>query len=148
MAVYLMIGGVLLAGILYWRDLRRASAIRVLASQAGFHYLGNALPRSFPLQGPLEDVASAWNVIDGERKGVRIIAFDCQIGTGKSSWRRTVIAAEAGYDVFGATAFDVDLPVERSGDWVILFRPRSFSVMPVGLMPVAELEARLKAIAT
>jgi hypothetical protein len=43
----------------------------------------------------------AWNVIEGKGHGVRVVAFDCRLGTGKGSWRRSVIAAEGSAEVFG-----------------------------------------------
>src|SRR5438270_12876238 len=88
---------------------RRAAAIQRLALQLGFHYLGRAVPASLTLSGTQLAYAKAiWNLIDGERQGMRIIVFDCRIGGGKGSWRCTAIAADATTDVFGAVKFDTD----------------------------------------
>ena len=142
-----LIGAGLLLAILYLRQSRRAAAIRALATQLGFHYLGRGVPRSLTLNGTqLDGATSLWNVIDGERQGVRVIAFDCRIGAGKGSWRRTVIAAESDGDVFGAVPFDRDIMVERSGNWIILYQPKAFSLIPPGLMSVTEIEAHLNAV--
>ena len=71
----------------------RAEAIRALATRSGMHYLGKALPRSLTLEGtPFHSFSKVWNVIDGEPRGTRIMAFDCQVGVGRGSWRRSVIA--------------------------------------------------------
>ena len=79
---------------------QRAAAIRGMAIRSGFHYLGDALPRSLTLYGtPFDHASKVWKVIDGEPRGIRIIAFDCQIGVGKGSWRPTVIAVEGGSDL-------------------------------------------------
>jgi hypothetical protein len=142
-----LIGAGLLLAILYIRQRRRSAAIRALAIRSGFNYLGRALPRTLTLNGtPIDSATSTWNVIDGERHGIRVIAFDCQIGAGKGSWRRTVIAAESAADVFGAVSFNRDLQADRSGNWLILYQPKAFSPIPLGLMPVTELEAQLNAI--
>ena len=72
-----------------------------------------------------------------------MVAFDCQLGTGKGSWRRSVIAAEGSAD-FGM--FNPEFTVERSGAWVLSYQSKAVSLIPAGLMPVAEIEARLNAI--
>jgi hypothetical protein len=79
---------------------------------------------------PFDGTTSVWNIIDGERHGIRIVAFDCQIGVGKGSWRRTVIAAETAVEAFGAAAFNLDLTVDRSGNWMIMYQPRTVSLIP------------------
>ena len=123
---------------------RRKVAIRALAVRFGFRYLGSALPRILTLSGtPLGRATLWWNVMFGERNGIRVIAFDCRFG---SRCRRTVIAAEASTDVFGATTFNTDLAVGRSGDWMILYQRNPLSLIEPSLMPVAEIEAHLNAI--
>lgn len=74
-----------------------------------------------------------------------MISFDCRIGTGKGSWRRTVIAVQASPDVFGTT-FNPDLVIERAGEWSIMYEPWKLSLIPAGLMPVSEIEGHLDAI--
>ena len=34
----------------------------------------------------LQGATAVWNVIDGERNKIRVVAFDCRIGVGKGSW--------------------------------------------------------------
>jgi hypothetical protein len=86
----------------------------------------------------------AWNVIEGKGHGVRVVAFDCRLGTGKGSWRRSVIAAEGSAEVFGM--FNPELAAERSGGWVLLYQPKAVSLIPKGLMTVTEIEACLTAV--
>jgi hypothetical protein len=137
----------LLAGILYWRHRRRANAIRALANRLGFTYMGKSLPLSVTVRGTaLERLGSAWNVIQGKRHDVGVIAFDCRIGMGKTSWRRTVIAAQTDADIFGTVKFNRDLTVERSGSWMFLYEPKAVSLIPSGLMSVDEIEAHLNTI--
>jgi len=142
----LLVGVGLLFAVLYLRERRRSETIQALAIRSGFNYLGRGVPRSLSLDGtPIERTSSIWNVIDGDRPGIRIIAFDCRIGTGKGSWRRTVIAVRT--DNESAVSANRDLAVDRSGDWTILYKPKTFFLLPNGLMTVNELEARLNAIA-
>ena len=126
----------------------RADAIRALAARSGMHYLGNALPKSVTFEGtPFCHVSKVWKVIDGEPRGIRILALDCQVGVGKQSWRRTVIAVES-EQLLGRLPFVPDMTIDRSGRWEILYRPRGlFRFRGAGLTPVDELDATLRAVA-
>jgi hypothetical protein len=142
-----IVGAGLLFVVLWFREQKRTIAIRAMAVRLGFVYLGRALPRSLTLNGTLLNrITSTWNVIDGERHGIRVIVFDCRIGTGKASWRRTMIAAQSNRDIFGSISSHVELTVERSGKWVFLYQPKTFSFVPHGLRAIPELEAHLSAI--
>ena len=123
---------------------KRCRDIRALAEQLGFAYLRKALPREVVLAGTeVEGITNVWNVIDGQRTGVRTIAFDCRIGYGKASWRRTVIAMQdANLESTGLAAYD--LRVERAGSWQIAYRPKTVSLFPKALMPIPELTAYLE----
>jgi len=137
----------LLAGLLFWRQRKRMHAIRELAKRLSFTYIGQALPRSISLSGTsLQGATAFWNVIDGEHQRIRVIAFDCRIGVGKGSWRRTVIGAQSDADVFGTVKFNRDLTAERSGQWIFLYQPKALAVIPAGLMSVDEIEAHIDAI--
>jgi hypothetical protein len=126
---------------------QRTAAIRGLAIRSGFHYLGDALPRSLTLSGTPFDLASkVWNVIDGEPRGVRVIAFDCQVGAGKSSWRRTVIAVGSGAGLSLMLSFEMTM--DSAGKWAIVYRPKaSVDFRIAGLMPLGELESYLNSVA-
>ena len=118
-----------------------------MATRTGFSYLGRGVPKSFSLSGTgLEHTTAIWNFIDGNRHGVRMVAFDCRIGAGKGSWRRTVIATDVEPHRLSTTAFNPDLVVERTGNWSIIYQPKVFSLIPPGLMPIAEVEAHLNAV--
>jgi hypothetical protein len=130
---------------LYLRERRRSENIRALANRIGLHYLGRGVPQSLSLHGtPVERATSIWNVIDGDHSGTRVIAFDCQIGSGKQTWRRTVIAVKTENDEL--LSLNYDLSVDRSGDWKIIYQPKQFFFTPRGLMPLDDLEARLRTI--
>jgi hypothetical protein len=142
--IVLASAAVLLA-ILFWRNQHRVAAIRAMAARLGFEYQGETLPPSLNLRGTnLNSATSTWNVIEGKRHGVRVVAFDCQLGNGKGSWRRSVIAAEGSADLFGM--FNPEFAVERSGGWVLLYQPKTVSLIPTELMTVAEIEARVGVI--
>lgn len=155
--VWVVVIGVLLAGI-WFQQRRRTSAVRALASRMGFQYLGSEMPKSLAFsKAPLDQITSVWNVIDGECEGIRVVAFDCRIGTGEGSWRRTVIAAQTDRNVFGtktkgdlfrAILSDRALTVDRSGDWTFMYQARESELFrPSGLFKIDEFEAQLKAIA-
>jgi hypothetical protein len=135
---------------LYTSQRYRANAIRALATRSGRHYLGSALPRSLTLEGtPFYRISKVSDVIDGEPHGTRIVAFDCQIGVGKGSWRRSVIAVESEANVFGHMLLHPDMTIDRSGRWKIFYRPKAhFNCRIAGLTPVEELEANLNAVVT
>ena len=131
-------------GMGLWRSRARSREIRRLAETTGFLYLNNALPSSL---GKLPSgVTSVWNVLDGERRGRRVIAFDCKFGEGKGSWCRTVIAVQAVRSSVTASVFDLDVQVEQIGQWTFLYRPQQLAFIARQLTPVAELAAYLDAI--
>ena len=68
-------------------------------------------------------------MIDGERNGLRTLIFDCSIGEGKGSWRRTVIAAQGNPDIFRNVPFLLNLSSEQTGDWTVLYQPKSLGAM-------------------
>jgi len=140
--------GLIVFYVLYASKRYRADAIRALAIRSGMHYLGNAFPRSLTLEGtPFYRVSKVWNVIDGEPRGTRIMVFDCQVGVGKGSWRRTVMAVEGDDNDLGHLPLHADMTFDRSGRWKILYRPKAhFSLRMAGLTPVEEVEANLNAV--
>jgi|SRR5579872_1067829 hypothetical protein len=147
---YLFAAGVaaVFYAMLYLGERQRVAAIRTLAARSGFHYLGTALPKSLTLGGtPFERLSNVWNVIDGEPRGIRIIAFDCQVGIGKGSWRRSVIAVQSDADLSSALAFNPDMRIDSAGVWKILYRPKaSLNMRVAGLTPVDELGAYLNSV--
>ena len=129
---------------------RRTHSMRGLARKFGLTFLGKrALPGALSLYGTLfAHIPSGpvTNLIDGTRNNVHVIVFDCEMWEGKSSWRRTVVAARAPESVFAGVASNPDFRVERSAAWSILYQPKGFAATPEALAPVEELEAILDAI--
>jgi hypothetical protein len=130
--------GVFVFYVLHTSGRYRASAIQTLAIRFGMHYLGNALPKSLSLEGtPFHRASKVWNVADGEPRGTRIMAFDCQVGVGKRSWRRTVIAVESSGNILSHLPLHPDMTIDRSGRWQILYRPKApLSFRIGGLTPL------------
>ena len=136
-----------LGGWVWWRSRVRAAEIRRIAELYGFRYLGRVLPPSLPLKDlPLRTITSVWNAIDGERRGRRVIVFDCKFGEGKGSWRRTVIAVQADRAGITASSFDPSVQIDQIADWAFLYRPKQLALIARQLTPVSELSAYLEAI--
>lgn len=134
-------------GFLAWQWIRsviRKREIQNLAKLLGFHYLGDALPRSFSLLvEPLHSITSIWNVIDGEPRGRRILVFDCRFGSGKGGWLRTIFAVENKERDDSPFKYE-SLQTKQVGDWIILWRPKEFGRITAGLTPTDELRAYLE----
>ena len=126
---------------------KREAALRDLAIRRGFTYLGDALPRSLTLHGTaLGGATSIRNVIAADRGAIRLVSFDCRLGSGKGNSRRTGLAAQCPRDVLGVPRFTSYLTVERSGDWNIMYEPKTGTIFSSGLMPISEIEAHLDSI--
>ncbi len=134
---------------LWWRARQRTSALRQLASKFGFAFLGTTVPRGLNLTGTgPEAISSSWNVMDGELKGVRIVIFDCRIGQGKGSWRRTIIAAKSNADIFESVPMILDFIREPAGDWTVLYQPKTYQIVPPALIAVPELDGLLELLSS
>jgi hypothetical protein len=139
-----------LVGFFLWsalKDRRRTKHLTTLASTLGLKAWGDQLPSDLSLAGtPMACRSSTWNVFDGGRNGIRFVVFDCRMGTGKGSWRRTVIAARTSRDVFATIPTESSYTVDRCGEWMVFYSPKATSFFGPGLMPIAELEARLSTL--
>ncbi|WP_109485085.1 hypothetical protein [Occallatibacter savannae] len=139
-----------LGSIFLWSDFyqrRRARELTKLANTLGLKPWGEKLPLAVSLAGtPIADRSATWNVFEGVRNGIPFVVFDCRIGTGKGSWQRTVIAARTGRDVFATVPSDFSYAVDRSGEWMVFYSPKTLSFFGEGLMPIAELEARISTL--
>ncbi len=146
--VFLVVPLLGLAALAYLNQRRRTAAIRAMATQYGFQYLGDALPSSLTMNGTrFERATSVWNVINGEPRGKRIVVFDCRVGSGKGSTQWTVFAVEGDAGSPGLAIFDQGWSIERSGTWTIANRSRKFFGMSVGgLMSVTDLQTCLAAM--
>ena len=112
--------------------------MKTLAEKLGFVYIGEALPRRINLRGSILDYAhSVRNVIDGERAGIRALAFDFTTGEGKQARRYTALAAQSQNDIFGISRYGGDLTVVHSDGW-------TFAVGHT--LAVEEIEAFLESI--
>ncbi len=141
---------IVLVGFFIWsalRDRKRTKQLATLASTLGLKSWGNQLPSDLSLAGtPMAHRSATWNVFEGVQNGTSFIMFDCRIGTGKGSWRRTVIAARASRDVFATVPSDSSYTVDQSGEWMVFYSPKALSFFGQGLMPVTELDARISTL--
>jgi hypothetical protein len=140
-----------LASFFLWsavNDRRRAKDMAKMATSLGLKSWGDRLPPDLSLtETPIVGKTAIWNAFEGVQNGIRFVVFDCRIGTGKVSWRRTVIAARSSRDVFATVPSDFSYTVDRSGDWMLFYSPKTLSFLGQPLMPVAELEARISTLA-
>jgi hypothetical protein len=108
----------------------RGRTMATLAEQLQFQPWGdNSLPSDLSLtQSSIYPIRRIFHIFHGTMNGVPVAFFDVAKQSGKTSAYFTVIAARSAHDPFGAEAFDPDLTAERTGEWVLLYRPRnSFS---------------------
>ncbi len=126
---------------------KRAKSMMALADRLGMKMWGDLLPPELSLTGtPISGASATWSVMEGKQNGIPVIVFDCRMGTGKGSWRRTVIAARSSQDVFATVLSESSYTVDRAGDWLILYAPKRGFAIGGSLMPISELEARLSTL--
>jgi hypothetical protein len=135
-----LIFGLVAAGIklLY---VYRASAMRALAGRFGFQYSqgdpkiwrlpkGHRLPTSFPrLKGfPVSTLNSMWNMIEGERNGIRILIVDSTLSMGGQARGRysTLILAQTNKNPFEDP--DSEEEITHSNGWTALYRLRFWQI--------------------
>jgi hypothetical protein len=139
-----------LMGFFLWaalNDRKRTKHLATLASNLGLKAWGDQLPSDLSLVGtPMAYRSATWNVFEGIQNGIRFIVFDCRMGTGKGSWRRTVIAARTNRDVFATVPSESSYTVDQCGEWMVFYSPKAVSFFGPFLMPIAELEARLSTL--
>lgn len=116
---YIWVGFLVVTLILHLiRDRERTTLIRKFAADARLTFIGNSLPRHFPIQDTSSYLAhSISRVVIGDD----VVLFDCRIGHGKGSRGRTVVAARGEPSVFGWTRFGPDLETEQAGEWAIVY---------------------------
>jgi hypothetical protein len=143
----LVLGLIAIAGVVVWlvRSAQRGREMRSLAERIGFNYLSSTLPGSLTLpDNPFSKVSSVWNVIDGERNGVRVVAFDFRIYWGSQlSWVRTAVAVRTPRSDLKGLFFG-DFIASRSGDWAVCYQPIGSGMVRPGLMSVSEIEAVIR----
>ncbi|MFY9683165.1 MAG: hypothetical protein WA424_06565 [Candidatus Sulfotelmatobacter sp.] len=118
----------------------RARSMRALAAKWGFKYVGPRAPsfrgfRDFrkvkppvPLPHACDlagEIRQAWNVIEGQQNGVRVLIFDSVI------WGRTYctfIACQREQNPFGMDSSPDR--VIQSGGWTVLYRVRWLQIIP------------------
>ena len=127
-----------------FRTLRffRDRDMKALAAKWGFTYKSRALPESFQMHCyPANCIMTAWNVIEGQQNGVRILIFDSTMGEVKGVYC-TFVATTGPKSVFMAEVAGEKV-VEASG-WSAVYRKR-FLQIPWTLS-VSRIEHRLNEV--
>jgi hypothetical protein len=120
--------------------LSRSVAMRALALRLGFQfregephllYLPKGhrpLPTSFQVRGnPWNNITRAWNFIEGEKGGIRVLIFDSTIGSGKGKGIYiTFIAVRTDENPFGNKGSDEK--IAHSNGWTALYRFRFWQI--------------------
>ena len=118
----------------------RASAMRTLALKWGFHYSKgeprmwylpknhSPKPTSFRLHGyPVDTMNRTWNLIEGEKNGLKILILDSTLSMGGRNGRySTFIAVRT-----DTNPFDNEAPEEKvvhSNGWIALYRLRFWQI--------------------
>jgi hypothetical protein len=111
--------------LIVWEVLnRRARRNQMLEFARRMHltYIGDALPRRFPLDrtssGRTRSISAA---MAGDRGGAEVILFDCRLGHGKRAFDRTVVAVRGRPGGFGTARFSPDLETEEVDDWMVVY---------------------------
>jgi hypothetical protein len=129
-----IVGGI---AFLYWS---RASAMRAFARKWGFQYTKGdpriwylpkdhtPMPTEFRLRGyPVNTLNRTWNVIEGEKNGIKFLILDSTLSMGGKRGRySTFIAART-----DTNPFEIKSPQEKiahSNGWTALYRLRFWQV--------------------
>jgi hypothetical protein len=84
------------------------------------------LPTSLGVRGsPWTSITRAWNFIEGEKNGVRVLIFDATLGSGRGRYS-TFIAANSDKNPFGYVG--PELKIAHSNGWVALYCLRFWQV--------------------
>ena len=122
------------------QDRQRTRLIRDFASRTGFSSLGACLPKSFPML----DTSSGWarsviRAFAGDKNNREVLVFDCWVGHGKGSFRRTVVAVRGKSADFGWARFGPGPETLEVGGWAVVYGSKRL----LGLGEIAELIAEL-----
>ena len=103
------------------RGAQRTKLIRKFASDKGLTFIGNSLPRQFPIHHTSSCQAhSIRRVVVGDD----VLLFDCRTGSGKGSRGRTVVAGRGEPSAFGWVRFGPDFETEQAGEWTLVYGSR------------------------
>jgi hypothetical protein len=124
-APFLYILGALFVCSIVWhvfRERARTKQIRDFSARRSLTYLGNAVPRSFPLHRAkaFEWGRSVRRVFVGSNASKDLVVFDCTVGYGRGRRARTVVAARGQSGGFGWARLGPDLLSEEVGEWSIV----------------------------
>ena len=136
----------------------RASAMRTLALKWGFQYSKgeprmlylpknhSPKPASFRLHGyPVDTMNRTWNLIEGEKNGLKILILDSTLSMGGRNGRySTFIAARTDTNPFDDEASDEK--IGHSNGWTALYRLRFWQIP--WTLSIPRIEEHLEALKT
>ena len=111
--------------ILVWallQERERSKHIRLYARNAGFTYIGAALPGSFPFESTSVRAGTIRNAVAGDKDNTELVFFDCRIGSGKGQFSQTVVAVRGLDKGFESARFGPNLTTERVANWTLIYR--------------------------
>ena len=119
----------------------RVKAMRTLATRWNFQYsAGDSqiwawrrspvhYPPEFKMRCyPVYDMGKMWNVIDGERNGIRVLFFDSRIGTGRGARYCTFFAIQTSENLFKRVSSREKI-AQRAG-WTAVYRIPFIGIRP------------------
>lgn len=110
------------AALSLFQEGQRSKQLKALALSGNWTFLGDSLPKSFPMQRTSSGSAQfIRNALVGEIKGRRVLLFDCRLGRGKARFSRTVVAACGDVSEFGWARFGPDTEAEQVGNWAVVY---------------------------
>lgn len=119
----------------------RVTAMRTLATRWSFQYsagdpqiwAGRRSPVHYPPEFkmrcyPVYAMSKVWNVIDGERNGIRVLIFDSRIGTGRGARYCTFFAVQTSENLFKRVSSREKI-AQRAG-WTAVYRIPFIGIRP------------------
>jgi hypothetical protein len=127
----------------------RAVAMGALATRWSLRYstgdqriFGGRRPVHYPIafKNPGFAISRIWNVLDGERNGIRVVIFDSLIGEGRGARACTLFATQTGENLFNGLSWGEKI-AQRSG-WTVVYRIPFIRIRPWTLS-ITRIEALL-----
>jgi hypothetical protein len=125
----------------------RTKQIREFAEKRSLTYIGATVPNTFPANAAraLRWAHSMRSAVVATNGSKDLILFDCTVGHGRGSRRRTVVAARGQHGAFGLAPFSPDLETEEVDEWTLVYASNRFmsleEIEALRFMSLEEIEA-------
>jgi hypothetical protein len=136
---FLYFFGTVLVCALIWQAIQeraRTRQIRQFAERINLAYVGARMPVTFPLHRSraFGSARSLRRTVVGSNGDKELVLFDCTIGFGRGSRRRTIVAVRGQCSGLGWAQYGPDLSSEELGEWNIVYSSNRY-------MSIEEIEA-------